>query len=96
MFLELIDLSILFVPVCFLIGFMIRLVHSNVDKNRFANVFVIILGMSLPWMPRDCVLRVLFKTNIIFIVSTFFLYLTLEFISKYSKRRIYNTTIRGG
>ena len=83
MFLEIIDTYLLFIPLCLLVGWMIKNVSKNIDRNKICNVFFIILGMSIPWMPRDCIFRVFFKTNIMFLFVSFVIYFVLEFISKF-------------
>lgn len=82
-FVEIWDLGIMGIFVAILIGMFIRNISCLIDKNRYLNSFIIISGMSIMWMPRDCVLRVLFKSNLLFVFAAFIFSLILNFLNKY-------------
>lgn len=80
---EIYSAGIFGILICFFIGWFIKTIMFNIDRNKFLNVFFIISGMSIPWMPRDNLFRVLYPTNIIFIVFSPLFYYFLEFCGKF-------------
>ena len=82
-FAEMYDLGLFGIIIAIFIGWYIKSITKNIDKNYKANLFFIIAGMSIIWMPRDCILRVFFETNVMFMGAAFIVYILLGFLTKY-------------
>ena len=81
-FVEIWDLGIFGIAISIFIGFFIKNVNNLLDKNKYINTFIIISGMSIMWLPRDCILRNLFKTNVLFVFAAFMFFIFLQFVRK--------------
>ena len=76
---EIWDLGIFGILAAFYVGAFIKFVHLNINRNRPLNFLFITAGVSIMWLPRDCIFRVFFASNIAFLIGTNIFYHLLKF-----------------
>lgn len=82
------DCGLLSLFIALYVGWFIKFIETNISRNRYFNVLVIIGGMSITWMARDCVFRIFFRTNVMFLMFAPLLYYLLNiFVSVLPKKK---------